>query len=133
MIQICPDWLFVFSVIFIPSVVNALFNIKPESTKRERKPVIAPHLNIKVEISANESQHVEKYQPIKQPEISRRSVTPNKAGPPGHTLKNNCSNQCTGRKTVFKNELACYYDNACFETFYDCCDDYEKCCGKQTK
>ena len=128
MIQICPNWFFVFNVIFIQSVVKGLF-----STKRERKTVITPHLNFKVEISANESQHVEKYQPIKQPEISRRSVTPNKAGPPGHTLKNNCSNQCTGRKTVFKNELACYYDNACFETFYDCCDDYERCCGKQIK
>ena len=43
--------------------------------------------------------------------------------------------QCSGNRTVFdyNNSFNCRYDNACFETFFDCCPDYERQCGKQTK
>ena len=43
--------------------------------------------------------------------------------------------KCSGNKTVFDydNSFSCRYDNACFETFFDCCPDYERQCGKQTK
>ena len=40
---------------------------------------------------------------------------------------------CNGNSTVFYNDehFTCYCDNACFETFHDCCPDYESACGKQ--
>ena len=46
------------------------------------------------------------------------------------------SSQCTSNDTLFE-KLAthynCYCDNACYETFQDCCSDFVKTCGEQKK
>ena len=46
------------------------------------------------------------------------------------------SSQCTSNDTLFE-KLAthynCYCDNACYETFQDCCPDFVKTCGEQKK
>ena len=46
------------------------------------------------------------------------------------------SSQCTRNDTLFE-KLAthynCYCDNACYETFQDCCPDFVKTCGEQKK
>ena len=44
------------------------------------------------------------------------------------------SSQCTGYDTLFENVSSyynCYCDNACYETFQDCCPDFVKTCGEQ--
>ena len=43
--------------------------------------------------------------------------------------------QCTGNDTLFENiqYYNCYCDNACYETFQDCCPDFVKICGEQKK
>ena len=43
--------------------------------------------------------------------------------------------QCTGKDTLFENThyYNCYCDNACYETFQDCCPDFVKTCGEQKK
>ena len=44
------------------------------------------------------------------------------------------SSQCSGNQTVFdttSNHYNCYCDNACYETFKDCCPDFVKTCGPQ--
>ena len=40
---------------------------------------------------------------------------------------------CSGSRVVFSKSTSskCYCDNACFETFHDCCPDYVSACGKQ--
>ena len=46
------------------------------------------------------------------------------------------SSQCTGKDTLFENissHYNCYCDNACYETFQDCCPDFVKTCGTQKK
>ena len=46
------------------------------------------------------------------------------------------SSQCTGKDTLFENISSyynCYCDNACYETFQDCCPDFVKTCGEQKK
>ena len=46
------------------------------------------------------------------------------------------SSQCTGKDTLFENISSyynCYCDNACYETFQDCCPDFVKTCGAQKK
>ena len=51
--------------------------------------------------------------------------------------RDRCStSQCTGKDTLFENVSSyynCYCDNACYETFQDCCPDFVKTCGKQKK
>ena len=50
--------------------------------------------------------------------------------------KCNTSSQCTGNHTLFENASSyynCYCDNACYETFQDCCPDFVKTCGEQKK
>ena len=44
--------------------------------------------------------------------------------------------QCTGNYTLFEKTddyYNCYCDNACYETFKDCCPDFVKTCGAQKK
>ena len=44
--------------------------------------------------------------------------------------------QCTGNDTLFEkidDYYNCYCDNACYETFQDCCSDFVKTCGAQKK
>ena len=43
--------------------------------------------------------------------------------------------QCTGNDTLFEKiqYYNCYCDNACYETFQDCCPDFVKICGEQKK
>ena len=46
------------------------------------------------------------------------------------------SSQCTEKNTLFENVSSyynCYCDNACYETFQDCCPDFVKTCGAQKK
>lgn len=41
--------------------------------------------------------------------------------------------QCTGNQTLFENVsfyYNCYCDNACYETFQDCCPDFVETCGE---
>ena len=48
----------------------------------------------------------------------------------------NTSSQCTGNHTLFENVSSyynCYCDNACYETFQDCCSDFAETCGEQKK
>ena len=55
---------------------------------------------------------------------------------PGRRDKCNTSSQCTGNHTLFENVHSyynCYCDNACYETFQDCCPDFVKTCGEQKK
>ena len=50
--------------------------------------------------------------------------------------KCNTSSQCTGYDTLFEKTddyYNCYSDNACYETFQDCCPDFVKTCGEQKK
>ena len=52
--------------------------------------------------------------------------------------RNKCrtSSQCTGNHTFFADTnfyYNCYCDNACYETFQDCCPDFVKTCGEQKK
>ena len=52
--------------------------------------------------------------------------------------RNQCgtSSQCTRNDTLFENlatHYNCYCDNACYETFQDCCSDFVKTCGEQKK
>ena len=46
------------------------------------------------------------------------------------------TSQCTGNHTLFEKideYYNCYCDNACYETFQDCCPDFVKTCGEQKK
>ena len=51
--------------------------------------------------------------------------------------RDRCStSQCTGKDTLFENVSSyynCYCDNACYETFQDCCPDFVQTCGAQKK
>ena len=52
--------------------------------------------------------------------------------------RNKCgkSSQCTGNHSFFADTnfyYNCYCDNACYETFQDCCPDFVKTCGEQKK
>ena len=52
--------------------------------------------------------------------------------------RNQCGtpSQCTRNDTLFENlatHYNCYCDNACYETFQDCCSDFVKTCGEQKK
>ena len=54
----------------------------------------------------------------------------------GDRYKCNIFFQCTGNHTLFENiheYCNCYCDNACYETFQDCCPDFVKTCGEQKK
>ena len=60
----------------------------------------------------------------------RRKIKPRR----GHQC--GTSSQCTGYDTLFENVSSyynCYCDNACYETFQDCCSDFVKTCGEQKK
>ncbi|CAB4004284.1 adhesion G -coupled receptor E4P [Paramuricea clavata] len=42
--------------------------------------------------------------------------------------------QCSGNRTTFKkreHKIECQCDNACYQTFSDCCPNYESTCGSQ--
>ena len=44
------------------------------------------------------------------------------------------SSTCPGNETIFKDlqgAVNCFYDNACFQLFSDCCSDYTEKCGEQ--
>ena len=46
------------------------------------------------------------------------------------------ASQCTGNQTLFETTSTyynCHCDNACYETFQDCCPDFVKTCGEQRK
>ena len=61
----------------------------------------------------------------------RRAI---KSGMPG--AKCGTASQCTGNETLFEtggNCYNCYCDNACYETFQDCCQDFVKTCGEQKR
>ena len=54
----------------------------------------------------------------------------------GRRDKCGTSSQCTGKDTLFENVSSyhnCYCDNACYETFQDCCPDFVKTCGEHKK
>ena len=54
----------------------------------------------------------------------------------GRRDKCGTSSQCTGNDTLFEkidDYYNCYCDNACYETFQDCCPDFVKTCGEQKK
>ena len=53
----------------------------------------------------------------------------------GRRDKCNTALQCTGNDTLFEitHYYNCYCDNACYETFQDCCPDFVKTCGEQKK
>ena len=54
----------------------------------------------------------------------------------GRRHKCGTSSQCTGKDTSFEKldyYYNCYCDNACYETFQDCCSDFVKTCGEQKK
>ena len=54
----------------------------------------------------------------------------------GRRDKCGTSSQCTGNDTLFEKIYGyynCYCDNACYETFQDCCPDFVKTCGEQKK
>ena len=53
----------------------------------------------------------------------------------GRRHKCGTSSQCTGKDRLFENThyYNCYCDNACYETFQDCCPDFVKTCGEQKK
>ena len=60
----------------------------------------------------------------------RREIKPRRGNQCG------TSSQCTGYDTLFENVSSyynCYCDNACYETFQDCCSDFVKTCGEQKK
>ena len=51
-------------------------------------------------------------------------------------LRCGTSSKCTGKDTLFEKfgtYYNCYCDNACYETFQDCCSDFVKTCGEQKK
>ena len=48
----------------------------------------------------------------------------------------NTSSKCTGDRTFLGKKESyynCYCDNACYETFQDCCPDFVETCGEQKK
>ena len=50
--------------------------------------------------------------------------------------RNRCNtSQCAENHTLFEkiDHYNCYCDNACYETFQDCCPDFVKTCGEQKK
>ena len=52
----------------------------------------------------------------------------------GRRDKSKTFSQCTGKDILFENISSyynCYCDNACYETFQDCCPDFVKTCGAQ--
>ena len=71
----------------------------------------------------------------RQPQEKRRRRRPQKLVKSKRQQLAKSKIQCSGNKTVFDyaNHFNCHYDNACFENFFDCCPDYERQCGKQTK
>ena len=53
-----------------------------------------------------------------------------------HRDKCGTASQCRGNNTLFENVNSyynCYCDNACYETFQDCCPDFVGTCGEQKK
>ena len=74
-------------------------------------------------------------QPVKETHVNQdtrfRRATNSKS-------QDKCSTaaQCTGNQTFYQNVsfyYNCYCDNACYETFRDCCPDFVETCGEQRK
>lgn len=103
--------------------------------KRERRNGITNILKANIEMLPIQTPNMEKFMIKKHHELKRSSSLSQISNEEKEDLGQaaTCSNKCTGIKTIFKNKLKCYYDHACFETFFDCCPDYVKCCGKQTR
>jgi hypothetical protein len=83
-------------------------------------------------ILENTNQDNEKYQLFNDHEVWKRIPKVAKDRQKRNAKRDYSSSTCSRKKAIFKNEFSYYYDNACFETFYDCCTDYEKRCGNQT-
>ena len=72
--------------------------------------------------------------PVNQARI--QDIRIRRAANSGRRDKCGTSSQCTGNDTLFEKidkYYNCYCDNACYETFQDCCPDFVKTCGEQKK
>ena len=85
-----------------------------------------------VDIFKNREEDDKKYQILNDHELWKGMPEPPEARQKRSAKRDYNSRKCTRKKKIFKKEFGCYYDDACFEVFYDCCTDYKKRCGKQT-
>ena len=116
----------VFAVTFIQIVGEGLL---PFKWKGNVVKTILPKEN--VDILENRNKDYEKYQLFNEHEVWNRIPEAPRDRQKRNAKRDYSSSTCTRKKAVFKNRFSCYYDNACFETFHDCCTNYEKRCGNQ--
>ena len=84
-------------------------------------------------IYENKKDGYERHQIFNDYKVLERMPVPPMPRKKRNTTKfDSSSSKCTYEKKTFKIKFSCYYDNACFETFYDCYINYEKFCGIQT-